>query len=705
MTLPPTQSPPLEPGRHAPFGAHVRDGGVNFAVYSESATAIELCLFDASGRTELHRLPLHGPTNGVFHGFCGGLGVGAVYGFRAQGDYAPERGLFFNSFKVLLDPYAREIVGDYRWLPEQHGYVLGAGVHTQCQVDNATVALKARVAPPSADLAGWLSAPRIPARDQVLYEVHVKGFSQTHADIPAEIQGTYAALAHPASVAYFKALGVTTLALLPVQYFLDEPGLAQRGMTNYWGYNTIGFFCPSTRLSARKHDPSAAVAEFKAMVTQLHANGLEVVLDVVYNHTAEGNQAGPTLSFRGLDHPTWYRLQSGNPACCENFTGCGNTLHTQHPRATQMVLDSLRYWVREMGVDGFRFDLAPVLGRTAHGFETHAAFFSALQQDPVLAQAHMIAEPWDAGPNGYQVGHFPGPWLEWNDKFRDTVRGYWLGAAVDRADLARRFLASSDLFNRHQRPPTTSVNFVAVHDGYTLADVVSYSQKHNHANGEDNRDGRDDELCRNFGVEGLTQDARILAVRRRVNRAMLATLLLAQGTPMLCAGDEIGKSQGGNNNAYCQDSAVSWLDWARADADLLGFVQSVLALRKTHGVLRYDQWFHAQPKPGEASVAWFKPDGCALSSADWHDTAHRSLACTFTPPPAGVGASAGGQILVAFNPGATDMSFCLAGGVWQVLLDSTDTLKRGLVVNDAITVGAHGLVVCTSHLKPVPNNS
>ncbi|MBV8503759.1 MAG: glycogen debranching protein GlgX [Paucibacter sp.] len=646
-------------GRHEPFGAHARDGGVNFAVFSEHAQQIELCIFDAAGQREIKRYALHGPHDGVFHGFLPGLQPGLVYGLRAHGPYDPHAGHRFNPHKLLLDPNAREIVGHFSWRAEHHGYEIGHpdGARSFDTRDNGVHALKARVSPPLTD-SPRTNAPRHAAADLVLYEVHVKGFSMLHVDIPTELRGTYAGLAHPAAVAHFKQLGVTTLSLLPVHYSIAEPHLADKHLPNYWGYNTLGFFCPDPRLAQAAHrdDPSAVTEEFRDMVRALHAAGLEVVLDVVYNHTPEGNEFGPTLSFRGLDNRAWYRLQRDDPAHNENLTGCGNTLHCAHPRVTQFVLDSLRYWVNEMGVDGFRFDLAPVLGRTNHGYEPGAAFFTALRQDPVLSQVHLIAEPWDAAYDGYQLGRFPGRFLEWNDKFRDAVRGYWLGKGVSRGELARRFTASSDVFRHGQRSPQASVNFVSVHDGWVLADVVAYEHKHNHANGEDNRDGRNGELSCNFGVEGMTTDAAILDARRSTRHAMLATLLLAQGTPMLCAGDEIGNSQQGNNNAYCQDNATSWLDWCAADAGTLALVQALLALRREEPLLRPARWMT------DASIVWVTPHGHAMHAHDWH--AHGSLA---------FGAKLESRLMLVFNPEPHEVAFHLQGR-WQLLLDSSGRL-------------------------------
>ncbi|MFN3809463.1 MAG: glycogen debranching protein GlgX [Roseateles asaccharophilus] len=690
----------LAPGRHEPFGALARDGGVNFAVFSEHAERIELCLFEAGGQRELRRYALHGPHDGVFHGFLPGVGPGLVYGLRAHGSYAPEQGHRFNPHKLLLDPYAREIVGQFGWRAEHHGYELGhpEGARSFDTRDNALHALKARVPAPLAD-SPRASAPRVAPEAVVLYEVHVKGFSRQHPQIPPELQGTYAGLAHPAAIAHFKALGVTTLSLLPVHYAIDEPHLADKGLRNYWGYNSLGFFAPSPRLARRAHreDPAAVAAEFRAMVAALHAEGLEVVLDVVYNHTPEGNEFGPTLSFRGLDNASWYRLVADDKSRSENLTGCGNTLNVAHPRVTQFVLDSLRFWVLEMGVDGFRFDLAPVLGRVAGGaYEPQAAFFTALRQDPVLSGVHLIAEPWDAaGFDGYQVGRFPGRFLEWNDKFRDAVRGFWLGRgpdgrAIGRGEFARRFTGSSDLFHHAQRRPTASVNFVAVHDGYTLSDVVSYAAKHNHANGEDNRDGRDGELCANFGVEGPSEDPALRATRERVRRAMLASLLLAQGTPMLNAGDEIGNSQGGNNNAYCQDNPTGWLDWPQADAGLSAYVGELLRLRREHALLHHGRWFVEPPGgPGDACIRWFTPGGAEMQVRDWHDGASLGFAGQLRCPD-----GRAQDLALVFNPEPQTLIFTLTQGPWTLLLDSSGELLAGpLPPGQPLSVPARSLLL------------
>ncbi|MDT8998269.1 glycogen debranching protein GlgX [Paucibacter sp. APW11] len=701
----------LAPGRSEPLGTTVRDGGLNIAVFSEHAERLEFCVFDAAGQRELRRYALYGPHDGVFHGFLPGVGTGLVYGLRAHGPYAPERGHRFNPNKLLLDPYAREIVGHFSWRAEHHGYELGHpdGPRSFDTRDNALHALKARVAAPLLGPSPRASAPRHAAADLLLYEVHVKGFSAQHPEVPAASRGSYAGLAHPASIAHFKRLGISTLSLLPVHYAIDEPHLADKGLRNYWGYNSLGFFAPDPRLAsaAARHDPAAVAAEFRAMVEALHAAGLEVVLDVVYNHTPEGNECGPTLSWRGLDNRSYYRHVPDDASRAENLSGCGNTLNVQHPRVTQFVLDSLRFWVQEMGVDGFRFDLAPVLGRGMQGFDPHAAFFTALRQDPVLAGVHLIAEPWDAGYDGYQLGRFPGRFMEWNDKFRDAVRGYWLGAeatqprlghAISRGEFARRFSASSDVFHHAQRLPMASVNFIAVHDGYTLHDLLSYSGKHNHANGEGNRDGRDGELAHNFGHEGEGATAAIVATRDRVRRAMLATLLLAQGTPMLNAGDELANSQQGNNNAYCQDNPLGWLDWSQGRDDLQAFVGHVATLRRSHALLRHEQWFATagQGAVGLACLTWLTPAGHEMQVQDWHHGEDGALACLIRP--AHGSSAASDKLLLLFNPDGVERRFqapaVAAGWQWQGLLDSSAPTGQAASVragDEGWCVPAHSL--------------
>ncbi len=683
----------LAPGRGDRFGAHVVADGVEFAVFSQRAEAIELCLFDARGVTETARLSLHGPDDGVFHGFLPGAGPGLVYGYRAHGPYRPEAGRRFNPAKLLLDPYARAITGSFRWQPEHLGYLAGHphGDRRADPADNALTALKASVLADPGPAPGLANRPRHRRENLFIYELNIKGYTQTLPGVPDELRGTCAGLASPAAIAHLKRLGVTTISLLPVMQWLDEKHLVDKGLTNYWGYNPIGWFCPDPRLAAAR-EPAAIVEEFRAMVATLHAHGIEVVLDVVFNHSAEGDQRGPTLSMRGLDHASWYVLARDDRSRCENWSGCGNTLRVAHPRVTQFVLDVLRFWVGTMGVDGFRFDLAATLGRTRTGFDPAAPFFTALRQDPLLAQVHWIAEPWDIGPDGYQLGRFPGRFHEWNDRYRDAVRGYWLGLGTTRGEFARRITASADLFRHGGRAPAASVNYVAAHDGYTLADVVAYRERHNHANGEDNRDGSPHEASTNFGVEGATDDAKIVDVRTRVRRAMLATVLLSQGTPMLAAGDEFGNSQGGNNNAYCQDNPTGWLDWWRAqdDADTIELVARLARLRAADPLLHAARWFEANGDPIEGPrVAWLTPAGHALGVDDWHATGSGALAALLAD-----GLHASPRWALLFNPDASAIDFTLPPGPWRVEIEShAPTATPSPAQVDTHTVAARSLAL------------
>lgn len=671
------------PGRAAPLGAHVVDDDIQFAVFSQRAKRIELCVFDASGTHELKRYPLPAAEDGVFSGVLADAQPGLIYGYRAYGTWKPESGYRFNPHKLLLDPHAREIVGRFDWRPEHFAHTQGhpEGARVLDTRDNAAFALKARVTPPLATRAA--QRPRRPLSEVVLYELHVKGFTMTLPGIPDALRGTYAGLAHPAAIAHLQRLGVTTLSLLPVHTAIDEHGVHERGLRNYWGYNTIGFLCPDARYSASHgtgdHAVGAVITEFRAMVAALQAAGFEVVLDVVFNHTAEADEHGPTISFRGLDNPSWYRLKTDDRSRYENASGCGNTLRLIHPRVTQFVLDSLRYWVEVMGVDGFRFDLAPALGRTRQGFDPSAPFWVALRQDPTLSQVHLIAEPWDLGHDGYQLGRMPGRFIEWNDRFRDGARNYWLGhdahhgTAIGRSEFARRFTASSDLFHHGHRLPAASVNFVAAHDGRTLADVVSYRDKHNLANGEGNRDGHSHEVCANFGIEGDSDHPLVIDTRRRVRRALLATTLLAQGTPMLCAGDEFGNSQRGNNNAYCQDNATAWLDWCMTDGDGadgdIDFIASLIALRLGDPLLRHARWFATEPDAHEPAIHWLRPDGEAMRIDDWHDAHAHAFACQLAAD-----AASPPRWCIVFNPGAQPARFRLPHGPWRLAADSSGTL-------------------------------
>ncbi|HUL66056.1 MAG TPA: glycogen debranching protein GlgX [Burkholderiaceae bacterium] len=683
---------PLAAGRPYPLGSSVRDGGVNFAVFSAHAERVELCVFDPDGAHEQARYALTEHRDGIWYGFLPTAGAGLVYGLRAYGPYALERGHRFNPHKLLLDPYAREIVGRFDWRDEHYGYPRGhpdedRAVDTR---DNAPWALKARVAEPLPPRE--LRAPHTPLCDSVIYELHVKGFTRLNEQVPPLLRGTYAGLAHPAAVGYLQRLGITALSLLPVHYAVAEGHLVERRLTNYWGYNTLGFFVPDPRLSSTPLDPTATRAEFRALVDAMHRAGIEVLLDVVFNHTAEGSELGPTLSFRGLDNASWYRLPPDDRARYENFTGCGNTVNVAHPRVGQFVLDSLRYWTDEMGVDGFRFDLAPVLGRTAQDFDAHAHFFVALEQDPVLARVKLIAEPWDVGPHGYQLGRFPGRFAEWNDRFRDSTRLYWLSRGVARGEFARRIAASNDRFHHGTRRPSASVNFVAAHDGFTVNDVVSYLHRHNHANGENNRDGHHANFSTNCGVEGPSHDPNVLALRERLKRALLATVLLAQGTPMLLAGDEIGHTQRSNNNAYCQDNETTWINWAAADLRLLEFVMLLIAARR-EVAMHQDEWLSDKPHAGRRGVAWWAPGGEAMTVGDWHDASHHAFGVTLSP-------AEGPAALLLFNPEGSAIEFTLPPGRWQLRIDtaSGDAGRRADAA-ETLTVAPHSLQLLVAVLQ------
>ncbi|MFZ3140242.1 glycogen debranching protein GlgX [Polaromonas sp.] len=683
--------PALLPGRPWPLGATWDGYGVNFAVFSAHAQAMALCLFDEAGAVELSRLMLPVHTNDVWHGYLLGASPGLIYGLRAHGLWRPDRGHLFNHHKLLLDPYAREVVGHFEWRDEHFGADRQHPLHMDTH-DSAAFALKASVVHDSFDWEGDLP-PCVPLQDTVLYELHVKGFSKLNPKVPEALRGSYAGLAHPASVAHLQRLGVTSVSLLPVHYALDEERLAGMGLHNYWGYNTLAFFAASTRLASGQ-DGLNARDEFRAMVKTLHAQSIEVLLDVVFNHTAESGADGPTLSFRGLDNASYYRHPPESPAAFENHSGCGNTLDIRQPRVLQLVMDSLRYWVSEMHVDGFRFDLAPVLGRGDHGFESNGAFFTAVAQDPVLSQVKMIAEPWDIGPGGYQVGNFPRGWLEWNDHFRDAMRGFWLqddDNARSRGDFALRLCASSDLYQPRHRAPGVSVNYVVSHDGFTLADLVSYNERHNEANGEDNRDGHGNNLSNNLGAEGPTDEPQINHLRGRLQRALLATTLLAQGTPMLCAGDELGHSQRGNNNPYCQDNEITWIAWAQADDGLIDFTAWVLSLRRQ--LLPFgNHWYSGLSDTlGLHDLSWLHSSGEALQGQAWNDNSERVLGCLIGQP-----GRARAPLLLLVNPDAEDHDFMLPAGVWQAVLDTAHS--RGMTRwqgqgEAALRLGARSLML------------
>ena len=632
----------LQVGRPAPFGAHWDGAGVNFAVFSAHAQRMELCVFDGTGERELQRLTLPGRSRDVWHGYLPGAAPGLVYGLRAHGPWQPALGHRFDGGQLLLDPWAREIV------------------------PGATP--RARVVHDAADWSGH-RRPSHAREDLVLYELHVKGFTRQHPEVPAALRGTYAGLAHPAAIGHLHRLGVTAVSLLPVHQHIDERALQARGLTNYWGYNTLGFFCPEPRYAASAAEGGRAVREeFRSMVRALHAAGIEVVVDVVFNHTCESDEHGPTLSWRGLDNASWYRLDRQWPDRYSNESGCGNVLDLRHPRVLQFVMDSLRHWVVDMGVDGFRFDLAPALARGDDGYSAEAPLFRAIAQDPLLAGARLIAEPWDVGSGGYQLGAFPPGWAEWNDRFRDGMRRWWLRKEVTRGEFALRLCASSDVFMRAHRDPSDSVNYVVSHDGFTLRDLVTYAHRRNEANGEGNRDGHAHEHGSVFGVDGETGDEAVSAARARAVRAMLASLLLAQGTPMLAAGAELGHTQRGNNNPYCQDNEIAWIDWQQADAALTAFVARVSRLRRERLPFG-DRWYDGLPDGrGVADVAWLDADGRTLDPAAWQSP-DRALAVLIGRP----GRSLPGRgvpLLLLVNGDAAPRAFRLPPGRWLALLDS-----------------------------------
>ena len=617
--------PIVWPGRPYPLGASWDGEGVNFALFSESAQKVELCLFDQFGRREIHRVLLREQTDQVWHCYLPEARPGLLYGYRVHGPYEPTKGFRFNRSKLLLDPYAKQIQNGLKWHDSHFGYRVG---HRNEDLsfdrrDSAPGMLKAVVVDP-AFTWGADRPPHTPWHRTIIYEVHVKGFTIRHPEVPAGLRGTYAALATAPVIDHLTQLGVTAVELMPVHTFVDDLHLIERGLRNYWGYNSIGFFAPEPRYCA-----TGTINDFKTMVKTLHSARIEVILDVVYNHTAEGNHLGPTLSFRGIDNPAYYRLVPDDPRYYMDYTGTGNTLNMRHPRVLQLIMDSLRYWVLEMHVDGFRFDLAATLARELHEVDRLGAFLDIIHQDPILSQVKLIAEPWDLGEGGYQVGKFPVGWAEWNDKYRDVVRSYWKGDGGLIGELAYRITGSSDLYARSGRKPYASINFVTAHDGFTLHDLVSYNSKHNEANGEENRDGSDDNRSWNCGVEGPTDDPEVNRLRARQKRNFMATTLLSQGVPMLLAGDKIGRTQAGNNNAYCQDNEISWVDWTpeHMDLDTLGFVRQLIALHKEHAVFRRRKFFQGRKIKGAEikDIVWLRPDGEEMTDEEWNQDFARCL--------------------------------------------------------------------------------
>jgi glycogen operon protein len=683
------------PGRPYPLGSTWDGEGVNFALYSEHAEKVELCLFDISGRRETLRVPLPEQTDMVWHGYLPEIRPGQLYAYRVYGPYAPRQGHRFNHHKLLLDPYGKQIQGAMNWTDSHFGYRIG---HKQEDLsfdrrDNAAGMPKNRVID-SAFTWGADAPPRIPWHETLIYELHVKGFTMCHPDLPSHLRGTYAALSTAPVIEFLTRLGVTSIELMPVHSFVDDRQLVDRGLRNYWGYSSIGFLALEPRYLSTN-----SIREFKTMVKTLHSAGLEVILDVVYNHTAEGNHLGPTLSLRGIDNTTYYRLIPDDPRYYMDYTGTGNTLNMQHPRVLQLIMDSLRYWVLDMHVDGFRFDLAATLARELHEVDRLGAFLDIIHQDPVLSQVKLIAEPWDLGEGGYQVGNFPVGWAEWNDRYRDTVRGYWKGDGGLVGDLAYRLTGSSDLYGHSGRRPYASVNFVTAHDGFTLQDQVSYNDKHNEANGEENRDGANNNLSWNCGAEGPTEDINIQALRAKQKRNLLATLLLSQGVPMIYAGDPIGHSQMGNNNAYCQDNPTSWLNWNLQphDRDLLAFVQRMINLRKRHPVFRRRRFFQGRPIKGAniKDLLWLSPGGKEMSEDEWRDPAVRCLGMLLSGQGLDETDERGRKVddenfLVLLNAHHEDVGFTLPASIpstrWSAWMDTSR--DGGLRPADTYNAGA-----------------
>ncbi|MGS2722674.1 glycogen debranching protein GlgX [Porticoccus sp. GXU_MW_L64] len=685
----------LEPGHHYSLGANWDGEGVNFALFSAHAEKVELCLYDSAGQYEISRHTLPEKTHDIWHGYYPGLQPGAIYGYRVYGPHDPQEGHRFNPNKLLIDPYAKQLHGEFSWNEAHFGYHRGDPEQDISfnNWDNAPWVPKSVVVAPF-DARPALARPRVPWRDTTLYELHTRGFTIAHPDVPELMRGRFAGLSQAKIIEYLKALGITSVELLPVHAFIDEHFLVEKGLGNYWGYNTLNFFSPHGRYLS-----NGDIGEFRQMVDAYHDAGLEVILDVVYNHTCESNHFGPTLSFRGIDNASYYRLQSEQPRYYLNDTGCGNTLNTNHPRVMRMVMDSLRYWSGEMGVDGFRFDLAAVMGREAQGFNREAAFFQAVNQDPQLTRCKFIAEPWDIGPGGYQLGNFPAGWSEWNDNYRDTVRRFWRREPGNLPSFARCIHGSSDIFERSGRKPWASINYVASHDGFTLRDLVSYQERHNSANGEGNRDGHRDNLSDNFGIEGETDNPTINRARRCQQRNMLATLMVSQGVSMLQAGDELGRTQQGNNNAYCQDNDVSWLNWNLDDdaAQLREFASRLIALRRAYPLLKCPYYLHSPAGIGQVKIAWLNSDGEHMRDEHWQEHHYYLLGYMLTD-------SDGTTVLTIFNNERQSQTFHLPEQPhWYCLADTSQdqiaaphelSLQEG-----AIEVAGQSVTILTNYLK------
>lgn len=697
----------INTGSPYPLGATYDGEGVNFALFSENAEAVELYLYDSSNQQEIEKFKITEKTHQVWHIYVSGIKPGQLYGYRVHGPYDPAQGHRFNPHKLLIDPYAKAISGVVQWNDALFAYDIGEDDLSLDTTDSAPFVPKSVVIDGHFDW-GDDHPPRIPMHQSVIYETHVKGFTATHPEIPEEIRGTYAALAHPVTINYLKELGITAIELLPIHHFITDRHLQDKGLTNYWGYNSVGFFAPDVRYSA-SGTHGEQVVEFKEMVKALHGAGIEVILDVVYNHTGEGNEMGPTLSFRGIDNASYYRLAE-DPRYYMDFTGTGNTLNTRQPNVLRLIMDSLRYWVQEMHVDGFRFDLASALARELHDVDKLSSFFDVIHQDPVISQVKLIAEPWDIGEGGYQVGEFPAGWAEWNGKYRDCIRDYWIGADSMIAEFANRLTGSSDLYRGDNRTPSASINFITAHDGFTLHDLVSYNEKHNEANGEDNKDGESHNRSWNCGAEGPTDDSTVNNLREKQKRNMLVTLFLSQGVPMLVAGDEHGRTQQGNNNAYCQDNEISWLNWDNVDVSLLDFTKKLIHFRREHPVFCRRKWFQGLPIRGTGveDIVWFLPDASEMDDHHWQEDYARSLAVFLNG--AGIRSvdTDGKKIVDAnfyllFNAYWEDVTYTLPGenygaGWFKILDTNNDTIESfgNYSAGDAILVPSRSILLFQS---------
>lgn len=687
-----------------PLGATWDGNGVNFALYSENATGIELCLFDAETSEET-RIEMRERTHQIWHAYVPDIKPGQQYGYRVHGPYEPQNGHRFNPNKLLLDPYAKAIAGVVEIKDELFSYQIGHPDEdlSYSEVDSAAHIPKSVVINPQFDWEGDKPLRR-PYHESVIYEAHVKGLTMLNPDVPENIRGTYAGIAHPATIQYLKSLGVTAIELLPIHHFVNDRNLSENGLTNFWGYNTIGYFAPDSRYSSSGH-LGEQVTEFKEMVKALHKAGIEVILDVVYNHTAEGNHLGPTLSFKGVDNASYYRLTEDKRFYMD-YTGTGNTLNTAFSSVLRLIMDSLRYWRLEMHVDGFRFDLAATLARELHEVNMLGTFFAIIYQDPVISQAKLIAEPWDIGEGGYQVGNFPAGWAEWNGKYRDSIRDFWRGADSMLAEFTQRITGSPDLYNDNIRKPTASINFITAHDGFTLHDLVSYNDKHNEANGEDNNDGDSHNRSWNCGTEGETDDPEIIALREKQKRNFLATLFLSQGVPMLVAGDEFGRTQKGNNNAYCQDNEISWLNWEQKDEKLLAFTQKVLQLRHKHPVFRRHNWFSGEPVKGVGieDIIWFLPEGDQMTDENFNCDYAKSLAAFLNGRGLRNAGKRGAQALdddfyIVFNAHYEPLEYKLPseeyGQTWIKILDTStyELEEQTYKANDMVQVESRSVVL------------